>query len=51
MNTEAKPSIKLLFSSSDDGTVKIWDLIVSIVSFVCTTVVLGDIDSGRTSIP
>lgn len=25
-----KPSIKLLFSASDDGTVKVWDLIVSI---------------------
>lgn len=28
-NGGPRPTVKLLFSSSDDGTVKVWDLIVS----------------------
>ena len=32
MGGGARPTVKLLFSSSDDGTVKVWDLIVSWLS-------------------
>ena len=33
MGGGARPTVKLLFSSSDDGTVKVWDLIVSFCIF------------------
>lgn len=41
MGGGARPTVKLLFSSSDDGTVKVWDLIVSSFQFLTVTLAVS----------